>query len=243
MPIRQTRVFVRSNEPADNWAETVIGRVFFPLTSEFAGALIWFWFSRYGESADNSGDCDISLIPDEFKQPLDSSNGPFHRSLRLRFNIGDPFRCTAFEQRATELIGACGYRISDFRDYDHIADTGSNRFLGVENRQPGHAEQRANLTTSFYCSISKLVIDALVGLDELRRFRMETNDDSIQNPRGSTFQSLLHLFCNITNVPTDVLVYHKVGMSLVGSGTFMYPPSISPIDGWDQLKEAYPIRY
>jgi hypothetical protein len=147
------------------------------------------------------------------------------------------------------LIGLGGYRISDFRDYDFALDTGSDRFLGVENRQPGRKGQRATLTTTFYFAISKLVIDALVGPDDRGRFRMETNDDLGQNPRGSTFQSLLHLFCNIRDVPTDVCIYHKAQMSLIGFGTFQNPPPVALPGGWDQddsgrmLVEAYPIRY
>jgi hypothetical protein len=110
MPVRQTRVFVRSDEAAD-WAETLIGRVFRPLVSEFEDALSWFWFSRYGDS--DSGDCDISVVPDEYKRPLDSSGVLFHRSMRLRFNIGDSRACSAFEKKAKELIDASGYRISE----------------------------------------------------------------------------------------------------------------------------------
>jgi len=242
MPFRQTRVFARSDEPIEDWAETLIGRVFRPLTTEFADALNWFWFSRYKQEASDSGDCDISLVPDEYKQPLDSSRVPYHRSLRLRFNIGDPQKCSAFEQRAREVINAGGYHISDFRDYDYVTDTGGNRFLGIENRHPGRAEQRAILVTNLYCTISKLVVDAIVGPNDKGRFRMETNDDLGQNPRRSTFQSLLHLFCNITNVPTDVYVYHKLSMSLVGFGTFMYPP-VSPPGEWDPQIEVYPVRY
>jgi hypothetical protein len=243
MPMRQTRVFVRSDEPLDDWAETLIGRVFGPLTKEFADSLHWFWFSRYGANADDSGDCDISLIPEEYTRPLAEGSGRFHRSMRLRFNVTDPEKCADFERRARELIEKDMYRISDFRDYDFVSDTGSNRFLGVENRGPGRAEQRAILAASFYWIVSKLAIDALVGPDERGRFRMETNDDLAQNPRGSTFQSLLHLFCNITNAPTDVHVYRKASMSLVGFGTFMYPPSAAPPDGWDQGVTRYPIRY
>jgi hypothetical protein len=240
MPIRQTRVFVRSDEPLDDWAETLVGRVFRPLTSEFANVLNWFWFSRYVSS--DSADCDISLVPDEYK-PLDSSGVMFHRSMRLRFNIDDPQACSAFERRSRELIDAGGYRISDFRDYDYVADTGSNRFLGVENRQPRRSEQRAILASSFYCSISKLVVDAVVGPDGNGRFRMETSDDLLQNPRGSTFQSFLHLFCNITSVPTDVYIYRKSSASLIGFGTFYSGPPVSPPDGWDQQVAVYPIRY
>jgi hypothetical protein len=243
MPIRQTRLFVRSDEPMDDWAETLIGRVFRPLAMEFADALNWFWFSRYVQEVSDSGDCDISLIPEEYKSPLDHSGVAHHRSMRLRFDIHDPAQCSAFEQRANELIVAGGYRITDFREYDYVADTGSHRFLGVDNRQPGRSAQRAGLAVAFYCAISRLVVDAIVGPDDHGRFRMETNDDLMQNPRRSTFQSFLHLFCNITSVPTDVYVFHNVGLSLIGFGTFIYPPALSPPDGWDQQVEVYPIRY
>lgn len=240
MAIQQTRVFVRSNEPHEDWAETLIGRVFRPLTNEFADVLVWFWFSRYGALATDSGDCNIAVIPDECKQPLQPGGAPFHRSMRFRFNIADD-RQAEFERRASELIEQGAYCISDFRDYNYISDTGNNRFLGVENRQPGQAEQCASLATNFYWVISRLVIDALVGPDEHGRFRIETNDDLTQNPRGSTFQSLLHLFCNITNVPTDVYIFHKTSMNLIGYGTYIYRPP-EPLGGWDSVT-PYPIRY
>ncbi len=240
MPVRQTRVFVRSDEPQNDWAETLIGTVFGPLSKEFEDALGWFWFSRYGAFAnDDSEDCDISSIPAEYKRPGDERNIPFHRSMRFRFDVGGDRR-EAFEKRAAELINGGGYRISDFRDYDFVGDTGRNRFLGVENRQPGRAKQRAILTTTFYWITSKLVIDALVGPDDQGRFRMEKNDDVGQNPRGSTFQALLHLFCNITATPTDVYVFHKESMNL-SYGTFMSPPP-EPPGRWDSVT-ANPIRY
>lgn len=243
MSVRQTRVFVKSDESVEDWAETLIGRVFRPLTKEFADSLSWFWFSRYGVAADDSGDCDVSSIPEDYKHPLAPGGSPFHRSMRFRFNISDRDRAIVFESRAEELIRESGYRISDFRNYEFVGDTGNNRFLGVENRGTKRAEQRALAVTSFYHAVSMLVIDALVGPDRTGRFRMETNDDLGQNPRGSTFQSLLHLFCNITNAPTDVYVYRKAGVSLVGLGTFMYPPAVTPEGGWDQEVAVYQIRY
>jgi hypothetical protein len=243
MPIRQTRIFVRSEEPQSDWAETLVGRVFRPLTEEFENSLEWFWFSRYGSEASESGDCDISLIPDDYKRPLQPEGGGFHRSMRFRFNVADQSGCAVFEQRALSLISEGGYRVSDFRAYDFVSDTGNNRFLGVENRQPGRAQQRAALTTKFYWVTSKLVIDALVGPDDSGRFRLETNDDAGNNPRGSTFQSLLHLFCNITNVPTDVRVLHKSSLGVLGFGTFIYPPEVTPAGGWDPNDVYCRIRY
>jgi len=242
MLVRQTRVFVRSDEPANDWWQTLIGKVFRPLTGEFRDYLEWFWFSRYAcEEQVDSGDCDISAIPNEYKQPLQPGGSRFHRSMRFRFNIADQAQFASFARRANELISQGGYCISDFREYDFVADTGSNRFLGVENREPEtRRHQRAALTTEFYQSTSKLVLDTLVGPDENGRFRLERNDDP-QNPRESTFQSLLHLFCNITDVPTDVLVYSKANPNLMVLST-IYEQVGTPPGGWDNVT-AYPIRY
>jgi len=87
----QTRVFVRSDEPQD-WAETLVGKVFRPLTAEFSESLQWFWFSQYGCPADDSVDCDITQIPAEYKRD------GFHRSMRFRFFVDDN-RQAEFEQR------------------------------------------------------------------------------------------------------------------------------------------------
>ena len=139
--------FVRSSEPVTDWAETLIGKVFRPLTNEFGDALIWFWFSRYGQEASDSGDCEIAAIPAEYKEPLEPSGVGVHRSMRLRFNIDSAQTCSTFEQRARELIDEGGYRISDFREYDYVSDAGNNRFLGNENRRPGRPEQGHNLSS------------------------------------------------------------------------------------------------
>jgi hypothetical protein len=205
MAIRQTRVFVRSDEPAVGWAETLIGRVFRPTTEEFAESLRWFWFSRYSSTIDgDTVDCNIDLIPDEYKQPQQAGGVGFHRSLRFRFNVNDAAQA-AFEDRLQQLVAQHGYRVSDIRDYDYVADTGGHRFLGVESRQPGRDVRRADMVTHLYQTISQLVIDCLVGPDAAGRFRMENNDND-ENPNQSTFESLHHLFYNITQVPLSILV-------------------------------------
>ncbi len=231
---RQTRIFVPSDEPPYDWVETLVGKVFHPLTMQFADSLRWFWFSRYAtDDPAESGDCDISQIPANYKQ-----GG--HRSMRFRFSIKNN-RQKQFERTGEAIISAKGYAISDFRAYDFIADTGNSRFLGNENRQAGRKEQRADLVTQFYAAISRLVVDALVGPDENGRYRLETNDDHANNPQGSTFQSLLHLFCNITDVPTQVYIFHKKASALLGYGTFMYHPN-EPQGGWDAVT-AVSVRY
>ncbi len=221
MAIRQTRVFVLSVEPAAGWAETLIGRVFRQLTEEFAESLVWFWFSRYGTTIDgDNGDCDIDQIPDEYKQPQQAGGVGFHRSLRFRFNISDAAQM-AFEGRLQQLITQHSYCISDIRDYDYVADTGCHRFLGVENRLPARDVRRADLVTHLYQTIAQLVIDCLVGPDAAGRFAIETNDNG-QNPNGSTFESIHHLFYNITQVPLSVLI--AVGPQAGLLGTFWGQP-------------------
>jgi len=49
MGICQVRIFVRSSEPLQYWAETMAGRLIMPLIDEFSDSLEWFWFSRYIE--------------------------------------------------------------------------------------------------------------------------------------------------------------------------------------------------
>ena len=240
MGIRQTRVFVASTEAEDDWAETLIGSLLRPLTAEFAAHLDWFWFSRYGSAAEDSGDCDIALIPAEYKRPLENGGPEIHRSMRFRYAIADEWQ-EPFERRARQLVTQQNYCVSDFRAYDFVGDTGNNRLLGNENRLPGRAQQRALLVTQFYMAISRLMIDALVGPDKDGRYRVESNDDELQNPAGSTFQSLLHLFCNITSVPTDVYVFRKEGLNILGFGTFVNAPPAPP-GGWDD-STAHPIWF
>ncbi|SDI13992.1 hypothetical protein [Propionivibrio dicarboxylicus] len=240
MAIRQTRIFVPGTEPEEDWAETLLGRVLRPLTEDFAGVLEWFWFSRYGSPIDESGDCDIDVIAEDFKRPKQEGRAAIHRSLRFRYALADADRA-AFEQRAHRLIARHGYAVSDFRDYDVVLDTAGDRFLGVENRQASRRERRAQRVTQFYMATSRLVLDALVGPDENGRFRCERNDDLAQNPTGSSFQSLHHVFCNITKVPTEVYVFSKEGQNVIGFGTHVYPPP-APDGTWDQ-STPYPIWF
>ena len=71
----------------------------------------------------------------------------------------------------------------------------------------------------FLCATSRFVIDALDGPDAAGRFTQETNIETGHNPNRNTFESVHHLFCNITNVPTDVMLLEPV------MGTRMYPES------------------
>ena len=205
---RQTRIFAPLAAPFDTslWAETVLGAIIAPAIPQTQN-LEWFWFSRYVCTAlADAGDCDIHGIPQGF---LDHQN-QFFRSIRFRYSITEEAR-QAFEDRIQSQIANHGCWISDFRDYPFLEDLGGDRHIGGE-RTDVRRQRRAQLVAKLYQAISELVIDALVGPDEQGRYRAEHNDNS-QNPLGSSFESLHHLFCNITDVPTRVLI------SQMGVGT------------------------
>jgi hypothetical protein len=211
MIVRQTRIFVPNTPPfdGDTWTESILGNVIAPLAREHP-SLQWFWFSRYVQPRADSGDCDISEIPEKFA--IDE----LFRSVRFRYAIPEE-EGGGFEHRARELIDASGARISDFRRYDWVADLGGDRFVGQE-RSDSRRENRAELVANCLSTVCRLTLDCLRGPDQDGRYRFEEND-SDQNPHGSTFESLHHLFCNITNVPTSVLVIAGV------VGTHWSPPA------------------
>jgi len=205
---RQTRIFVPLTVPFDTvlWAETAIGGIIAPIVRG-QWSMEWFWFSRYNCSAEaDSGDCDISQIPAEFMLP---QNHHF-RSVRFRYAIAEGTR-QDFEDQCQSSITSMGCRVSDFRDYDFLGDLGGDRHIGGVRTNP-RRERRAQLVAELYQAVSRLVIDALVGPDPQGRYGVEQNDNP-QNPLGSSFESLHHLFCNITDVPLRVLI------SQMGVGT------------------------
>lgn len=232
MPERQVRIFIRSDEPHPQWVETLVGRVVKPFVEEKGGALEWFWFSRYACPLDDSGDCDINQIPDECKQP------PRHRSVRFRFSVANDQQ-QEVEADLIEKIAAAGAHISGIIPYNHVADTGNNRFVGAEDRSDAKRQRRAGLVIAYFMSVSKLFLDYLVGPDADNRWRLEDNDDTLQNPERNAFQSLHHMFCNITEVPLVVIFGLKGGV--LHAGTRIYPPTAPP-GGWDHTGEMR-VRY
>ena len=202
MAIRQARIFVPSNEPEDNWAETVLGRVIQPLVTIHSDGLQWFWFTRYAVYlGQDEGDCDINLLPKEYIQPRSGKKTQFHRSIRFRFDISEE-KQDSFETNLKKTWDKHRYFVpGGVIDYGMPGDLGNDRHVGNEHREPQRREERAQLVVQFYMSISRIVLDALDGPDKDNRYRSEHNDNE-ENPHGSTFETLHHIFCNTTDVPT-----------------------------------------
>jgi hypothetical protein len=93
-------------------------------------------------------------------------------------------------------------------------DLGHPRFCGRNcSREKRHL--RAKLVLSFLTAVCDLLLDSLHRFEG--RWELEPTGDALQNPEGSSFQSLHHLFCQITHVPTLVFEYAFGGVKGIES--------------------------
>lgn len=88
--------------------------------------------------------------------------------------------------------------------YDPVQDVGGDRFIRDDAERPERIE-RARLIITFVDTIIRLMLHAL-SRDESQRWDIEPNMVPKQNPKGSMFESVRHLFFNATAVPTTVLL-------------------------------------
>ena len=123
----------------------------------------------------------------------------------FRFDISDAEQQN-FDNALDVLLNQFDYQVpGGVIAYDYLADLGGDRHVGNLNRNAARRQQRADLVALHYMSTSRLILDCLIGPDPQQRYLLETNDDP-QNPQQSSFESLHHLFCNMTNVPTSILL-------------------------------------
>lgn len=200
---KETRIFMPFIEPFcdEDWAERILGEIIVPFVSQYERQLEWFWFSRYYCHREvDSGSCDIEKL---LKECFNSDD--CHRSLRFRFRISDT-NPKPIEQALEDRIKKAKCVITDIRDYPVINDLASERFaprgLSIERKI-----NRAKLITNLYYSISKIVLDCLVK-DKDGKWKIEECPNN-NNYFGTIFESLHHLFCNITSVKTAVWIFEK----------------------------------
>lgn len=110
MLTRQTRIFVPSSEPLQDWAETLLGRVLLPLLQAPDCPLIWFWFSRYGAGLEDSQDCSLGKISAAGIVAVARVVRPDQADARLRLGakLALPSRQIIGYGRA-EVAGRCRY--------------------------------------------------------------------------------------------------------------------------------------
>ena len=205
MAIRQTRIFVPWNDQFGHghWYTTLLGRVIRPIV-ESHSELEWFWFSRYFNH-DDDGDCEMDVLPSEFFASDSTPDGlirNFHRSIRFRYSLPDDL-IEAFEQEANQGINGEGCFGNFWRPYIRIDDLGNAQHVG-EIRDRLRSEQRAEIITSYYSSIARLLLHSLVGPDGDGLYRFETNDTFY----GFPFERIIHLLGNMTDCSVAVSGKH-----------------------------------
>ena len=93
--------------------------------------------------------------------------------------------------------------LQDEEEYNYVSDLGSDRFLG-DNKTTQNREHRADLIYNYLYSISQLFVNFLSYNDDKDYYYLENETKSKFNHYIS-FESLHHLFCNITECPLFVM--------------------------------------
>lgn len=103
------------------------------------------------------------------------------------------------------LIKTCGLTLQDEEKNLTLAtDLGGDRFLATTRTDKSVAD-RAYLVLSYLHIIAELMIDHLIYQGK-GYWVLESSTDDRENPNGSNFESLHHLFCNMTQVPLSILL-------------------------------------
>jgi hypothetical protein len=228
-------IFAPPREPfSENWVEQILGDVVKPIIAEFDDAISWIWVTRYAgpHQADNPP-VGIS-IPQEFH-----ANG-FFRFVVFRLHVNSDTR-EAVQTKTIQLLQNAGC-FSDPRgwiQYDPIEDVGGDRFIRNDAERTERTE-RARLIISFVDLTIRLMLHSL-SKDESDHWVTEPNMIPDQNPKGSMFESVRHLFCNATGVPTTVLLAGE--WTSLQVGTYWMHPLFITGDKLKQYSLEVPINY
>jgi len=200
---REASIYVKPQ--GTYWATTVLGELAATITG---AAFDWCWVTKYGLPW--TADPTHHNVPVSFKVLENGAElGVF---VKLRYRSADP---TAFETQVRQVAARCGWH-AVFADYDLVADLGTDRFLAQEQGgTPTRRRQRAERLVAFLHETLLLALDTLVKDGNDWRFEHSTHQE---NPTGTTFQSVVHLVCNLTDARTQAAVR-------TSSGTFVVPVS------------------
>lgn len=201
----------------DNWVEQILGSAVKPLCERYEDGIRWLWVTRYsGPYIDDKPPVGCHLAD---KYILNGS----YRFVVFRLSVTDEIR-QSLHHRALQLAAHadCYTDPRGWIDYDVVSDLGSDRFVHTDVSGDERA-QRAKLVAYFVDATVRLMLDQLTQ-DKDGKWALEAGTHK-QNPNGSVFESVHHLFCNAAGVPTTVLVSRHGSQLQVGT-FWMNPLSI-----------------
>ncbi len=226
----QLHIFVPTDHPYgyDNWVEQLLGSVLRPLFDDYGEALLWVFLTRH-ITARGMGDD----VPERY------FHGGMCRYVTLRISVAEDQRVEIMGLLTMLATGANCY-ITIPKRYDVLAELGSNRFVRPEADDTARAA-RAHLLVTLLDAMTRLMLDTLVQ-DERGVWVQEPNDELEQNPKGSLFESVHHLFCNATGVPLDVLLMRE-GNTLKLSTYWMSTASSTSLRDDDDFSARLSLEY
>jgi len=225
MPWRDSHalhIFAPIEEPyGNNWVEQILGTTVKPLYERYRKDIRWLWVTRYSDRYNEENPPVGCPLPERHR-----SNGDY-RYIIFRASVKDESK-ESLHAEALQLAKAAGCYTDPggWLAYDVVADLGSDRFISSDAHYEERA-QRAQLIAYFIDATVKLMIDALVQ-DKNGRWSLEQSNHT-QNPKGSFFESVHHLLCNATGVPTTVLLIIRDNqLRYVGTYWMPYLPDVDP---------------
>jgi hypothetical protein len=180
MPVHSVEVSVPDTSPFDrqeSWFESYVGSVISPVVQ--SQPVTRFWFTRYG-AVEHGKTSLFRFETEDVGAVLDSLSAQLAR-----------FQMT----------------IKNDGPYDVAGDIGRgerSRFLGSNSKHQSDA-QRGEVAFTFLHASACLMLDCLVGPDCDGYYSLESETQSGFN-RESSLEQYLHLFCNMTCVPTYLAI-------------------------------------
>jgi hypothetical protein len=228
-------IFAPPEEPyGDNWVEQILGTVIRPLFLQYQDDLKWLWVTRYGGSYSDAAPPLGYPIPERYH-----SNG-WYRYIVVRFSAQDEVQ-QSIQNEALRLAqeANCFPDPRGWIDYDIVADLGGDRFVRAEAGSDDR-QRRSQLVANFMDATVRMILDAL-GQDSTGRWILEPNINP-QNPNGSFFESVHHVFCNATAVPTTVLLSGRANQWQIQT-FWMSQPAAFTVDTLRGFQGQIPVQY
>lgn len=187
--VPDTPPFDRPDGAPGNWYDTFLGAVVLPTYQ--TGALERLWFSHYGAFGNNPH-AKFRFSTDDFAS-VDAI-------IQAKVN---KYSFTLLEEHGETYP-------HEFDIVGDLAPKSAKAHYGSNQRHSDNRE-RGELIYSFLSSAAILTLHCLSHTDAEGRWYREPNPDNGNNHFGDTTESLHHLYCNLSKVPTAVCVIPVAG--------------------------------
>jgi hypothetical protein len=180
MQVHSVEVSIPDSSPFDRddcWFESFVGSIIQPVVD--SQSVSRFWFTRYGAV----------------------SHG---KHALFRFETDD---VSVILASLSAELGKFGLMIAREETYDVAGDIGrgqDSRFLGTNAMHQSNA-RRGDIAFTFLHAAACLMLDCLVGPDASGYYRLESETQSGFS-RETSLEQYLHLFCNMSCVPTFIAI-------------------------------------